>query len=61
MSDRPTVELLYFDGCPNYQQLFPTIARLAAQYRLRPEVPHYRSDEGASPLPPEAWIRAALA
>jgi alkylmercury lyase len=27
----PTVELLYFDGCPSYEQLLPTVKRLAEQ------------------------------
>lgn len=98
---RPTIELLYFDGCPSHQQLLPTVEQLAdqsgAEVQLRrvetPEAAEserflgsptvrvngrdvdpgasertdfglkcriHRSDDGASPLPPEAWIRAAL-
>jgi hypothetical protein len=101
MNQRPTIELLYFDGCPSHERLLPTIEQLAdrngAELQLRrvetPEAAEserflgsptvrvngrdvdptaavradfglkcriYRSDEGASPLPPEEWIRAAL-
>ena len=31
----PTVELLYFDGCPSYEQLLPTVKRLAQQAARR--------------------------
>ncbi|MGH2984165.1 MAG: DF family (seleno)protein [Solirubrobacterales bacterium] len=99
-----TVELLYFDGCPSYQRLLPSlrelIAELApgaelelrriesiedaerAQFLGSPTVRVegvdvdagaaergdfglkcrlYRSDGVTSPLPPEEWIREALA
>ncbi len=97
----PTIELLYFDGCPSHERLLPTVELLAEQagaalQQRRVETPEaaererflgsptvrvngvdvdptapertdfglkcriYRSGEGASPLPPEQWIRAAL-
>ena len=31
MNDRPTIELLYFDGCPSHEQLLPTVEQLADQ------------------------------
>jgi len=35
----PTIELLYFDGCPSHERLLPTVERLAeaagAELRLR--------------------------
>ena len=31
MTDHPTLELLYFAGCPSHEQLLPAIERLAAQ------------------------------
>ena len=27
----PTMELLYFDGCPGYRQLLPSVEQLAAE------------------------------
>ena len=40
MTDHPTIELLYFDGCPSHQQLLPTVEQIAAQHgaelELRP-------------------------
>lgn len=102
MTAHLTIELLYFEGCPSYQQLLPTVEQIAAQNGAelelrRVETPEaaaserflgsptvrvngvdvdptaaerndfglkcriYRSTEGASPLPPEHWIHAALA
>lgn len=95
------VELLYFDGCPNYEALLPRLRELIGpdlELELRPidtveqaererflgspsvridgrdvdpaaserddfglKCRLYRSDEGASGVPPEEWIRAALA
>jgi hypothetical protein len=31
VTDHPTIELLYFDGCPSHEQLLPAIERLASQ------------------------------
>jgi len=31
MTDQPTIELLYFDGCPSYEQLLPSVEQLAEQ------------------------------
>ena len=31
VTDQPTIELLYFVGCPSHEQLLPAIERLAAQ------------------------------
>ena len=31
MTDQPTIELLYFDGCPNYEQLLSSVEQLAEQ------------------------------
>lgn len=31
MTDRITIELLYFDGCPSHEELLPSVERLAAQ------------------------------
>ena len=102
MTAHLTIELLYFDGCPSYQQLLPTVEQLAAENGAELELRRvetaeaaererflgsptvrvngvdvdptavgrddfglkcriYRSAEGALPLPPEHWIRAALA
>lgn len=95
------VELLYFDGCPNYEALLPRLRELIGpdqELELRPidtveqaererflgspsvridgrdvdpaagerddfglKCRLYRSDEGASGVPPDEWIRAALA
>ena len=31
MTDHPTIELLYFEGCPSHEQLLPAVEQLAAQ------------------------------
>ena len=99
-----TVELLYFDGCPNHERLLPRLRQLLAELApeaklvlrrvetmeqaesenflgsptvrvdgvdVDPQTPHrrdyglecrlYRTSDGISPLPSEAWIRQALA
>lgn len=30
-ADPPTIEVLYFDGCPSHEQVLPTVRRLAAR------------------------------
>jgi hypothetical protein len=78
------LELLYFDGCPNYRRLLPRLRELGAaagaevQLRrvasveaaeracflgsptVRVDGVDVRSEEGASGIPPEEWIRGAL-
>ncbi len=98
------VELLYFEGCPNYEALLPRLRQLLHDAGVTDEIElrqvetveaaereHflgsptvrvngedvdpgaadrtdfgmecrlYRSESGASPLPPDEWIRAAIA
>jgi hypothetical protein len=31
VTDHPTIELLYFDGCPSHELLLPAVEQLAAQ------------------------------
>jgi len=31
VTDHPTIELLYFEGCPSHEQLLPAVEQLAAQ------------------------------
>ncbi len=97
------IEVLYFEGCPNYEALLPRLRQLledagvddeielrrvetaeaaererflgsptvridgedvdpgaAARTDFGHECRLYRSEGGTSPLPPDAWIRAAL-
>ncbi len=35
---KPSVELLYFDGCPNYERLLPRVRSLASEYGLERNV-----------------------
>jgi hypothetical protein len=35
---RPRVEILYFDGCPNYEPARALVERLAMQLRIEPEI-----------------------
>ena len=35
---RPRVEILYFDGCPNYEPARALVARLAAELHLDPAI-----------------------
>ena len=39
---RPRVEILYFDGCPNYEGTRALVERLAAELRIEPEVAFVR-------------------
>ena len=47
MTDPPVIELLYFDGCPNHEQLLPTVARLAAQSHAELRLRRVESPEAA--------------
>lgn len=101
---RPHVEIIYFEGCPNYEHAGELVERVAAELRVEPEIDvlevadaeavaelrflgsptvrvdgrdvepgaderthfalscrTYRSGNGLSGVPPEAWIREALA
>jgi hypothetical protein len=35
---RPRVEILYFEGCPNYEPARALVERLAMQLRIEPEI-----------------------
>jgi glutaredoxin len=35
---RPTVEVLYFDGCPHQEKAVRIVQRIAAELRIEPEV-----------------------
>ena len=35
---RPLVEILYFEGCPNYEQARELVEEVAGQLRLHPEI-----------------------
>jgi hypothetical protein len=35
---RPRVEILYFDGCPNYEPARALVERLASQLGIEPEI-----------------------
>jgi hypothetical protein len=35
---RPRIEILYFEGCPNYEPARALVERLAAQLRIEPEI-----------------------
>jgi hypothetical protein len=35
---RPRLEILYFDGCPNYQPTRALVERVATQLRIDPEI-----------------------
>jgi hypothetical protein len=35
---RPSVEILYFEGCPNYEPARALVERLAAQLRIDPDI-----------------------
>jgi hypothetical protein len=35
---RPRVEILYFEGCPNYRPARALVERLATQLRIKPEI-----------------------
>ena len=48
-----TVEILYFDGCPNYEGTQVSVERVARRV--------YRVDDGVAGDPPAEGIRAALA
>lgn len=49
---RPRVEILYFRGCPNYEQARVMVDRVAAALRLRPtiELVEVGDDETAAQL-----------
>jgi hypothetical protein len=47
VTDPPVIELLYFDGCPNHEQLLPTVARLAAQSGAELRLRRIESPEAA--------------
>ena len=42
-----TIELLYFDGCPSYEQLLPSVKQLAAQTGATLKVLRVESVEAA--------------
>jgi hypothetical protein len=47
MNDRPTIELLYFDGCPSHEQLLPTVEQLADQNRAELQLRRVETPEAA--------------
>ena len=47
MSDHPTIELLYFDGCPSHEQLLPTVEQLAAQNGVQLKLRRVETSEAA--------------
>jgi hypothetical protein len=47
VTDPPGIELLYFDGCPNHEQLLATVARLAAQSGAELRLQRVESPEAA--------------
>lgn len=53
------VEILYFDDCPNWPATATAGAGERHDFALACRV--YRTDQGFAGLPPESWIRAALA
>lgn len=56
------VELLYFDGCPSHEVLGEDVDPGAARredFGLKCRL--YRAGGRYSPVPPDEWIRAALA
>ncbi len=36
--ERPLVEILYFDGCPNHEGALALVERVAGELRLEPEI-----------------------
>ena len=53
MTAHLTIELLYFEGCPAYEQLLPTLEKLAAQNRARRvETPEAAASERFLGSPP---------
>ena len=47
MTDHPTIELLYFDGCPGQAQLLPTVEQIAAQNSAQLELRSVETPEAA--------------
>jgi hypothetical protein len=47
VNDAPTIELLYFDGCPSYERLLPTVERLAEQAGARFQLRRVETPEAA--------------
>ncbi len=36
--ERPRVEILYFEGCPNYEEARALVERVAAELRVEPKI-----------------------
>ena len=47
MTDHPTIELLYFDGCPSHERLLPTVEQLAAHNGAQLELRRVETPEAA--------------
>jgi len=47
VTDHPTIELLYFDGCPSHEHLLPAVEQLAAQNGAQVELRRVETLEAA--------------
>ena len=47
VTDTPTIEVLYFDGCPSHGRLLPTVEQLAAQFGVEVRFRRVETPEAA--------------